>query len=161
MSGNSTFGKLNENLYQSDYISRKKSQLTYCNSSSYCNQITSATSYSQINSYNLGVYVNSLVSCNIVPVNKGNSVVAQFSKLNLNNVCTVNKGSPPLQPFTYASCNPAPVIINPTSNSPPFYITNTIDPLGELFGLTQCGELNYTNYMIFYPPTPPNTLAFS
>ena len=37
----------------------------------------------------------------------------------------------------------------------------TIDPLGELFGASQCGELNYTKYMVFDPPTKPLTLGFS
>ena len=27
-----------------------------------------------------------------------------------------------------------------------------IDPLGELFGQTQCGELNYTHHMFLNPP---------
>jgi hypothetical protein len=34
-----------------------------------------------------------------------------------------------------------------------------IDPLGELFGKTQCGELNYTHYMLFNPPVKPLTLG--
>jgi hypothetical protein len=40
-----------------------------------------------------------------------------------------------------------PCPINVASATAPFYFTNTIDPLGELFGNSQCGELNYTHYM--------------
>jgi len=157
-----TFGTLKENLYQSDYISRKKAQLVYCNSSSYCNKITSASSYNQLNSYNLGSYINKLSSCNFIPVNKDNLISVQYTKLNLKEVCTVTSGSPPLQPFTdcnssdsscVPSCNPAPVTINPLTDTVPFYISNTIDPLGQLFGLSQCGPLNYTTKTVFYPPT--------
>ena len=156
-----TFGKLRENLYQSDYLERKKALLTYCNSPSYCNKITSAYSYDQRYLYNLGTYVNSLGQCNVLPVNKNNLVAGQFSKLNLKYVCTVNAGTPPLQPFTNSSCSSVPVLINPNNSTTPFYYDNTIDPLGEEFGLTQCGELNFTDYMVFYPPAPPSTLAFS
>jgi len=151
-----TFGKLRENLYQSDFLDRKKALLTYCNSPSYCNKIKIATSYDQRNLYNLGAYVKSLGKCGRLPVNNNNLIAGQFSKLNLQYVCTVNAGPPPLQPFNpYLpghSCNNLPVQINPSASTTPFYYANTIDPEGEEFGLTQCGELNFTDYMEFYPP---------
>jgi hypothetical protein len=166
----STLGKAVENLYQSDYIARKNASITYCRAPSYCNNITLANSYNQMNSYNLGAYVNSIGTCNIIPVNKTNLVASQYSKLNLQNICTVNAGPPPLQPFLYGesnySCNSNPVIINP--NNPtnltattPFYYGYTIDPVGAEFGVTPCGALNYTEYMVFYPPAPPGSPAFS
>jgi len=152
-----TFGKLNENLYQSDYITRLKGQVTYCNAPSYCGQITKASSYDQYNSYNWGSYVNNLgTPCNPIPVNKQNSVSSLYNKEDLKRVCTINIGSPPLQPFTDKSCNPAHVPIDPTSTTP-FYYNHTIDPLGELFGLSQCGELNYTAYLSSY--NPPSTVS--
>jgi hypothetical protein len=164
----SSFGKAVENLFQSDYIARKNASITYCNVPSYCNNITLASSYGQMNSYNLGAYVNSIGTCNIIPVNKTNLVASQYSKLNLQNVCTVNAGPPPLQPFSSGqqnySCNSTPVQINP--NNPananaPFYFNYTIDPVGAEFGITPCGALNYTEYMVFYPPAPPGSPAFS
>ena len=154
------FGTLKENLFQSDYISRKNAQITYCNSASYCNNITVASSYDQVNSYNLGVYINNLSNCNIIPVSSNNLVVGLYSKLNLNGICTVNVGPPPLQPVTSNSCNSTPVKIIPSSTTP-FNYSNTIDPLGEEFGLTPCGVSNYTNYMVFYPPPSPLNIASS
>ena len=145
------FGTIKENLFQSDYISRKNAQLTYCNSSSYCNNITAANSFKQVNSYNLGVYINNLNNCNIIPVSNNNLEAGLYSKLNLNGICTVNAGPPPLQPFTSNSCNSTPVQIIPSSTIP-FNYSYTIDPLGEEFGLTQCGVSNFTKYMVFYPP---------
>lgn len=124
----STFGTLQEELYQSDYINKKKQQ---------CGPILN--------------------------INKSNLIIGQYTKLNLYNVCTVSNGPPPSTPCEFNNdCNPCQddnvVIINPsnTSNagySDAFYLNYTIDPLGELFGKTSCGALNYTNYMIFNPPT--------
>jgi hypothetical protein len=33
----------------------------------------------------------------------------------------------------------------------PFYQVNTIDPNGSLFGNTQCGSLNWTQYLVLNP----------
>jgi hypothetical protein len=146
-----TFGTLRENLYQSDYLERKKAILAYCNTPGYCNKPLHTHSYDQKNLYNLGKSIN---TCNFLRVNKGNLVAGQYSQLDLNNVCTVI-------PTTKTPCNLingcapcatfTPVPINLLSTVP-FYQTNNIDPLGQLFGNSQCGELNYTNFMIFYPP---------
>jgi hypothetical protein len=51
-------------------------------------------------------------------------------------------------------CKNGPIPINQL-NEIPFYINYTIDPYGQLFGNSQCGELNYTKYMVFYPPSVP------
>jgi len=152
--GKPSFGTLKENLYQSDYLTRKKGLITYCNSSSYCNKITFASSYNQYNLFNIGRYVNSLENCNVIPVNKGNLIIGQYSKLNLQDVCTVSVSFPPIPPFNNVACQSVnnPVAINNTENVP-FYQQYTIDPLGRLFGLSQCGELNYIEHMVFYPPT--------
>ena len=153
-----TFGTLKENLYQSDYINRKKSKIIYCRTPSYCQKLSNANSYGKLYSYNLGRYALSLENCNIIPVNKGNLIMGQYTKLNLQNVCTVSAGPPPSQPCSsLLPCDPCqnndPVIIDPSSDT--FYLNYTIDPLGELFGASQCGELNYTRYMVFNPPTGP------
>lgn len=154
------FGTLKENLYQSDYITRKKAKYTYCRTPTYCQKMTNSNSYAKLYLYNLGRYSQGLENCNVIPVNKGNLIIGQYSKLNLQNVCTVSSGPPPSQP-----CGPSPdqpnVVCNPCQNTVPvqidpssiFYQSYTIDPLGELFGASQCGELNYTRYMVFNPPT--------
>ena len=153
------FGTLKENLFQSDYINRKKSRFVYCRSPSYCNKIKIANSYNMLNLYNLGRYTRSLETCNVIPVNKGNLVFGQYTKLNLKNVCTISTGTPPTKPCQNDDpCDPcqnnAPVSIDPTSTttSNPFYFNATIDPLGELGGNSQCGQLNFTRYMIINSP---------
>jgi hypothetical protein len=86
--------------------------------------------------------------------------MGQYTKLNLKNVCTVSKGTPPTKPCGYGKgdlpCDPCQdngnVLLDPDTTNP-FYFDKTIDPLGELFGYSQCGELNYTGHMVFYPPT--------
>ena len=151
------FGTLKENLYQSDYLNRKKAKYAYCRTpSSYCNKIKKSNSYALINSYNLGRYSRNLETCNIIPVNKGNLIISQYAKLNLSNVCTVSHGPPPITPCSMTTpCDPCqdnnPVLINQES-SDPFYWDATIDPNGELFGASQCGELNYTQDMVFNLP---------
>jgi hypothetical protein len=122
----STFGTLQEELYQSDYINKKKQQC-----------------------------------CPILNVNKTNLIIGQYTKLNLYNVCTVSNGPPPSIPCEFNNvCNPCQddnvvkIDANPnyTGKYDTFNLNYTIDPLGELFGKTSCGVLNYTNYMVFNPP---------
>jgi hypothetical protein len=150
-----TFGTLRENLYQSDYLNRKKAKYAYCRTPSYCNKIKIANSYDLINSYKLGRYSRNLETCNIIPINKGNLIMGQYTKLNLKNVCTVSNGTPPTRPCTNdLPCDPCqdntPVYLK-TDADVPFYFDKTIDPLGELFGSSQCGELNYTGHMFLNP----------
>ena len=150
-----TFGTLRENLYQSDYLNRKKAKYAYCRTPSYCNKIKIANSYDLINSYKLGRYSRNLETCNIIPINKGNLIMGQYTKLNLKNVCTVSSGTPPTRPCTNdLPCDPCqdntPVYLK-TDADVPFYFNKTIDPLGELFGSSQCGELNYTRHMVLNP----------
>jgi len=146
-----TFGTLRENLYQSDYLNRKKAKYAYCRTPSYCNKIKIANSYDLINLYKLGRYSRNLETCNIIPINKGNLIMGQYTKLNLKNVCTVSNGTPPTRPCT--NCDPCKNnTVSLVETDVPFYFNKTIDPLGELFGSSQCGELNYTGYMVLNPP---------
>jgi len=124
ISAKSTFGTLQEELYQSDYINRKKNK---CNT--------------------------------ILPINKSNLIVGQYTKLNLYDVCTVSNGFPPSNPCEFNNdCNPCQdsgeeaIVKIDGSSGIQFNLKYTIDPLGELFGKTPCGILNYTNYMVFNPP---------
>lgn len=155
-----TFGTLRQNLYQSDYINRKKGVITFCKSPSRCQKIKYASSYNTINSFNIGRYTLTLDKCNVLPVNKTNLIIGQYTKQNLQDICTVQNIDPTISPHPDSNCqNTPPIIIDPNNMSPPkpFYWTYQIDPFGLLFGNSQCGELNYTNYMCFYPPNP-NTL---
>ena len=153
-----SFGVLKESLYQSDYLNRKKAKLFYCpnNSNAYCNRLIRSNSYSNMNLYNLGLYVTSLGKCNILPCNKSNLVIGLYSKLNLQDVCGVIKGSP-CNPYNCIECTSSPPLIpEPSTFTTPLCENYTLDPQGELFGNTQCGVLNYTEYMVFNPPILPS-----
>ena len=60
--------------------------------------------------YDWGQNSNSLESYNIIPVNKWNLIMGQYTKLNLKNVCTVSNGTPPTQHcgngYNEKPCNP-------------------------------------------------------
>ena len=146
----STFGTLQEELNQSDYINRKKRK---CNTILYTNK---SNTILYTNKSNLIVRPQLNKSNLIVrpQLNKSNLIIGQYTKSNLYNVCNVSKGPPPANPCEFNNCNPCQdiVTINASSTNP-FYFDYTIDPLGELFGKTSCGILNYTNYMVFNPPT--------
>lgn len=171
ISAKPTFGTLRENLYQSDYIYRKKGIITTCNFPSRCQRIKFAPSYNTRNSFNIGLYTRSLDNCNILPVNKSNLIIGQYTKLNLNHICTIQEIDPKVNPAPCGTgpdsipCDPCQnnkhIKIDPSTLTNPFYFKYQIDPIGELFGQSQCGELNYTHYMFFYPPPKPLTLANS
>jgi hypothetical protein len=115
ISAKPTFGKLQTNNNQSDYVNRKKATICQKN----CNLISS-----------------------------------QYSIENLKGVCTVSSLSPYIAPTPCSQevpCTPCQnnnlVIINPQNATSTFYSEYNIDPLGQLFGNSQCGELNYTEYM--------------
>jgi hypothetical protein len=147
----STFGTLQEELNQSDYINRKKRK---CNTILYTNK---SNTILYTNKSNLIIGRKQLNKSNLIvgkQLNKSNLIVGQYTKLDLYNVCNVSKGPPPAIPCEFNNdCNPCQdsVTINASSTNP-FYFNYTIDPLGELFGKTSCGILNYTNYMVFNPP---------
>jgi hypothetical protein len=155
ISAKPTFGTLQEKVYQSDYIQRKKGKIIYCGTPALCNILRVSNSYDKRNSYNAGRYSYGLEKCGLIATNKYNLVMGQYTKSNLKNVCVVSVGAPPTK---YCSnsitelCDPCQttdeVEIDTSSSAPPFYTANTIDPLGELFGKSQCGELNYTDYMV-------------
>ena len=130
ISAKPTFGTLKDNLYQSDYIKIKKNRNN-------CNQSV----------YRLGKCHS---TCN--SVNLGNLIMGQYSKMNLTDVCTVI----PTTPCTIIDdCEPCimkyPVSVPPLEDIP-FYYSNTIDPVGSLFGKTQCGEKNSARYMVLDMP---------
>lgn len=121
ISAKPTFENLRQDLCQSDYINRKKSINTFCKSS--YNKVI--PSYDKMYLYNLGRILDK--------TNKSNLIMGQYSKMDLTDVSTVLDIN--------ASSNPEQI---------PFYFNHMIDPQGQLFGKSQCGELNYTQYMVYY-----------
>lgn len=143
----STFGSLKQLSYQSDYITNKKSKISYyCDNDIYGKKIKknkTMPNYDQYNLFNNGRHLNNLANCYILPFNKTNLIAGLYSKMNLNGVCTVIDGNPCSS--VCDSCdNPATI---DAFSTVPFIQTNTIDPIGELFGNSQCGINNFTKYM--------------
>ena len=133
ISAKPTFGTLKDNLYQSDYIKMKKNRHN-------CNKPK----------YRLGQCHDKLDTCN--SVNLGNLIMGQYSKMNLTDACTVIPTTPCNDINNCEPCkmkDPVPV---PPIEDIPFYYGNTIDPVGSLFGKTQCGEQNYARYMVLNMP---------
>lgn len=155
--GKATFGTIQGYDSQNDYLTAKKSKLVYCSAPTYCNKLKTVPNYTYKYLYAQGKNELGLYNYNVNPFNTGDLMLGQYTNLNLNNVCTVSNGNPT---STYCNsslpCNPCQnntnVIINPAATIP-FYYNKTIDPLGELFGNTQCGELNFTDYMQQVAPT--------
>ena len=67
--------------------------------------------------------------------------------MNLKDVCTVIDGNPCFQVDSCTGCLTGAKI--DTTSEIPFYLTKTIDPVGELFGNTDCGVNNFTRYMVY------------
>lgn len=124
-----TFGTVKPLLYSSDYLNLKKTR--------------EIRRESLINKYkNYGSYENHYLSHQYSYRNKFdryNLIYNLYSQENLNHVATVGTGINTETPPSIATK------INPTLK--PFYQFYNIDYKGELFGNSQCGELNYVNYV--------------
>jgi len=160
-----TFGTLKQVVYQSDYLKNKKSKRTYCTSQASCAKIKNADSYDQVNLYKEGFRLNNMRNCNILPFNKSDLIVNLYSKMNLKYACPFINGFPCINPdLTDENCtgltNPAccsdacngDKTLTVTVPATTFNWSHTIDPVGDLFGKTQCGTEKYTQYMVFNPP---------
>jgi hypothetical protein len=132
----SAFGKVkNDAYFASDFITRKKTLLAYCNAQSSVNCKKSWTQGEYLRYYNGLQITNNLCT----PFyNTTNLEANLFTKENLYGVCTVAN--------TSGSCGP--LISTPVSLTTPFYWNYTIDPCGQLFGKENCSISNYTNYMV-------------
>lgn len=141
----STFGKLKETIYQNEYIYLKKGKSQFCNTNC-CNKLSTVVSYNTKNLFNNTQNYNRTLNS----VDQQNLVSGQYSIMDLSGVCTVIQGSPCVPIYDCSSCD-LTCPINVKTATKPFYFTNTIDPLGSLFGNSQCGELNWTRYKQFIP----------
>ena len=170
--GKPAFGTLKQVVYQSDYLGKKKAQRTVCTSQANCGQIKNAKSYEQVNQYKEGFRLNTENRCNILPFNKSDLIVNLYSKQNLKYVCTMINGFPCINPelsdvnctsSTIPKCCNDACSGNKTIDNidKAFNWNHTIDPVGELFGNTQCGIENYTHYMVYNPPIGTTNLQNS
>jgi hypothetical protein len=118
------FGSLRENIYQGDYIIRKKSKLIHCNTPAVCNKQRNSNSYDNINLFKMGCYLN---NCNMLHINNNNLVIGKYTKVDLtgiNNVTNILSD---------------PIKIDTINNTNPFYFDNNIFSYNNL----ACGKLNY------------------
>jgi hypothetical protein len=169
------FGTLKEVIFQSEYLKNKKSKRSFCTSETKCGRVTKADSYNHMNLYRQGFRLNKLKSCNVLPFDKTNLIANLYSKMDMEYACSFTNGLPCVNPeLTYASdscglvppccydaCKGSKTLTVGTNATNPFNFTNTIDPVGDLFGKTQCGTENFTHYMYFSPPTGATTLQNS
>jgi len=153
------FGTLKQVVFQSDYLSRKKALRTVCTSQANCGQIKNAKSYKQVNEYNEGFRLKQARNCTILPFNKSNLIINLYSKMDLKYSCPLINGFPCINcsdlmnpSCCINACKGSKTIDNIDK---PFNWFHTIDPVGDLFGKTQCGIENYTNYMVFNPASIP------
>jgi hypothetical protein len=136
--GNVTFRKTKESNYASDYIYNKKSLMAYCvekkdfNCKKWWNQ-------GELFLYNNGQYLVTTAKCS--PFNTSNLGSNLYTKQDLSSVCVITDTSS-------NTCKPKINAISiSTSNKEPLYNRYNIDPSGQLFGRTPCGENNYTIFM--------------
>uniref|UniRef100_A0A6C0E361 Uncharacterized protein n=1 Tax=viral metagenome TaxID=1070528 RepID=A0A6C0E361_9ZZZZ len=123
-----TFGTIQPIIYQSDYLNIKKRQIL---SNIRCSPNLGYNYYYLLYKPS---YVNQ--------INPFNLNYGLYSQENLTEVNTLARN------------NALSVPVNTTNPSlTPFYNYYTIDPQGQLFGNSPCGQLNYVNYMqpaVFY-----------
>jgi len=139
---NPTFGVLQKNGYASDYTEKKKLKEVF--SDSIRNQRRSNLSQSQLLKLK-NCELKKNIIYNQVYLDKTNLIAGLFSNENLEGITTLcTRGE--VDPETnLPSCLQEVTTIDPSAQ--PFYIHYTIDPTGALFGNTQCGLNNFTNYM--------------
>jgi hypothetical protein len=127
-----TFGTVRPLFYQDDYLAAKKRAVLFANAQS---NINTNSRYSK-DTFDYETYY--LLRYNTLPrseVNRSNLIYNLYSQENLTSVNSVARNTNLLVPATINSTNT------------PFYNYYSIDPIGQLFGRSQCGELNYVNYM--------------
>lgn len=129
------FGKIKEPMTSSEYIKNKKSIQVFNEQLDY-NSFNTQKSYDDFSLFNNGFKLQNNRKCRILDVNKNNLETNLYTKLDLSCIPVLSS----------STSSPTSIDI---SNYPFFYYY-TIDPLGLLFGKTNCGIDNYLNYRSFY-----------
>jgi len=119
-----TFGTVRPLLYQDDYLTIKKRNALFATPLYNSGPLNYETYYLSRHNRLLRTQVNT-----------SNLIYNLYSVENLTGVTSVG-----INPYGNQATK-----INPASV--PFYQYYTVDPKGQLFGNSQCGELNYVHYM--------------
>lgn len=154
--GKYAFGNINKEMYQSDYISRKKNKLICCNTVPACNRNPTCTKGYNKSYSNLYAFKKCRKYHTDMIASHTNLVTGQYSKINLEGVCqtmyqpscvnTNNCGSKCAVPFRMVIDSVNGRWMSGTSA---FYNDVIVDPLGQLFGNSDCDKLNYYRYREF------------
>jgi hypothetical protein len=136
-SGRSSFGIFKEPADAGDYILDKKAKAMYCKpnictSNKYVGSESNLLTLKKAN--NLAFY-----ACRN-NINKANLNINLITKLNLDSVPVIE----------YSSSFVSPTTLNTSTETPSFLYT--IDPSGNLFGNTICGQNNYVSYQEYNLP---------
>lgn len=127
--GNRSFGVFAEPSCASDYTQSKRAQIM-------------KTPSQKTTKLSGGIHTSNRKSapihCDIYPFEKKDLIVNLYSKEDLQDVTTLCKG-------TNVCAQSSP---NIDSTKVPFCQNYIIDPTGALFGSSQCGINNFTNYMV-------------
>ena len=127
--GNRSFGVFTEPSCASDYTQSKRAQIL-------------KTPSQKTTKLSGGLHASNRKSapiyCDIYPFEKKDLIVNLYSKEDLQGVTSVCSG-------TNVCAQSSP---NIDSTKLPFYQNYIIDPNGTLFGSSQCGINNFTNYMV-------------
>lgn len=126
---------------QSDYNRNKRATIEYCHIPRQCGRILRARNYGEYNA--VKGRINELTG---LKADRSKIISASYLKENLNNVCTVGNGYPCAGGLIPCGSCGNVAAVNPGAMYP-FFWTNTIDPVGELYGNYPCGVLNYVRYM--------------
>lgn len=158
-SGKQCFGKLKDSSSQSSYISKKKAKNIFC-SNNICSKQTlenikinnNNKPYDFLNNNiynynNLYLYNKYILSKNIENINKTDLAINLIVKEDLEDVCVISAGFPevPNEYGFYDDCSFSTIDFSSTI---PYYISNTIDPRGLLFGNSPCNINDFTNYFV-------------
>jgi len=148
------FGVLQKNYCASDYIKNKTLKQTF--SYSIKNKTRTNLTQNQLMNLKNCELFNSMVY-NVYSLDNTELISGLYSKENLNGVvsiCSVgNANSSGITP-----CNSTNTIVG---TNQPFYTYYNIDPNGYLFGNTECGLKNYTNYMQITQPSVNSIVPLS
>ena len=151
ISAKPTFGSERSNYHQSDVVAQHKFKQLRCLSKHSCRKITSTNNYSDLYLFKS----NNSTNCQQFPVSKYNITSGQYTFIDLDGVCTASNQIKTNPSIPFVCDTPVKMLVDPStgtwnSGQSAFYQDVTIDPNGELFGNSQCGKLNYIDYIHFW-----------
>jgi len=135
--GRTSFGVFKEPLNSSDYIYNKKAKASFCKAN-LCvpsKKVNTESNLLLLKRSNKLSYYNDVSS-----FNHSNLNINLITKIDLTDVPVIQNNNTPFETPTDLSLNTVP------------YLNYVIDPCGNLFGNTICGENNYLHYVIYNPP---------